>query len=56
MLQSSRQEKREKFQKDDTSQRKTLQRFASLCISFKVILTTSLEIRREAFILPLIRV
>ena len=47
-LQSSRQEKREKFQKDDTWQRGACA-FPSLCISFKVILTTSLEIRREVF-------
>ena len=49
-LQSSRQEKREKFQKDDTWQRGACA-FPSLCISFKVILTTSLEIRREVFFL-----
>ena len=47
-LQSSRQEKREKFQKDDTWQRGACA-FPSLCISFKVILTTSLGIRREVF-------
>ena len=41
---------------DDTLQRKTLQRFASLCVSIKAIPTASSETRREAFILPLIRV
>ena len=40
------------FKLDDTLQRKTLQRFASLRVSNKAILTASIETRREAFFCP----
>ena len=52
MLQSSRSEKCESFKTDDTLQRRTHPRFASLCVSVKASLTASQKTRREAFLFP----
>ncbi len=41
---------------DDTLQRKTQQRFASLCVSIKAIPTASSETRMRGFFMPPIRV
>ena len=49
MLQSSRHEKRSKFQDRRHLAEETRKRFASLCVSIKAIRTASREIRREVF-------